>query len=248
MSKTNLLNKNFKWTLELAYVVGLLFTDVNMSKDGRHMAIKSSDLQLLKTFKTCLNISNKIKRSKNNGWAKKPIYVIQFGNVQLYRWLLKIGLFPAKTYTIGEIKIPDKYFRDFLRGHLDGDGCILTYRDFWNTFKDPKYIYTRLWIRFYSASEKHILWLKKKINKLLNIEGHLWERDTQRPDQNTKMWEIRFAKKESIKLINQIYYKDNLPCLERKRRIALKTLKKISKEKRRKYVKKQKSKIIFSVV
>ena len=182
--------------------------------------MRSSDVQLLETFKSCLNIQTKISQSKNDGWAKKPCYVVQFSNIQLYNWLLTIGLFPAKTYTIGELKIPNEYFRDFLRGHIDGDGSIWTYQDKWNTFKNSKYIYTRLWVRFLSASEEHIKWIQSKIFQLQNIKGHLWERKPSRPDQTTSMWEVKFAKKDSIKLLSWLYYSPDIPCLKRKGAIA----------------------------
>ena len=220
MPKAKLPDKDFKWTPELAYAVGLITTDGNLSKDGQHITMRSSELQLLKNFKKCLNLSNKIARSRNDGWAKKPCYRVQFGSAQFYRWLLKIGLFPAKTYTIGKLDIPDKYFPDFLRGHLDGDGSISTYVDRWNTFKNPKYIYTRLFIRFQSVSKKHIDWLRGRIYDLLSIKGHLWEAKPSRFYQTASTWVLKFAKKDSIKLLSWIYYKSNLPCLKRKRKIA----------------------------
>lgn len=222
MSRKKLPDKNFKWTPELAYATGLIATDGCLSGDSRHIIMRSSDLELLKTFKKCLFLSNKIKRTTCNGWAKKPSYKIQFGNVQLYRWFIKIGITPRKTYTIGEIKIPDKYFLDFLRGHLDGDGSVWTYKDYYNTFKNPKYIYDRLWVRFISANKNHITWLRKNIFRLINIKGRIYERKPKRNDQKTSLWEIRFAKKESIKVLSRLYYSPNVPCLKRKRKIATK--------------------------
>jgi len=220
MPKAKLPDKDFQWTPELAYVVGLLTTDGNLSKDGRHLTMRSSDLQLLKTFKGCLGLPCKIVQSRNERWTKKPCYRIQFSNVQFYRWLLKIGLFPAKTYTIGALNIPDEYFRDFLRGHLDGDGQVWTYKDRWNTFKNPKYVYTRLWTRLLSASKTHIQWLREGITRLIDIKGHVWERKISRPNQTTSIWEVKFAKKDSIKLLSWLYYSPNVPCLIRKRKIA----------------------------
>jgi len=220
MPRKKLPDKNFKWTPKLAYIIGLITTDGCLSNDGRHIIMRSSDIQLLKTFKECLNLSNKIARSKNDGWATKPSYRVQFSAVQFYRWMLKIGLFPAKTYTIGKIKIPDKYFRDFLRGHLDGDGSVITYKDYWNTFKNPKYIYTRLYVGFMSASKKHMLWLRETICRIASLKGHLMERKPFRPDQTTSMHHLKFAKKESIKLLSWIYYNSDVPCLKRKRKIA----------------------------
>jgi len=220
MPKPKLPDKDFRWTPELAYVIGLLVTDGNMSKDGRHITMRSSDAQLLETFKECLNISTEIKQSKNDGWARKPSYRAQFSYVQFYRWLLKIGLFPAKTYTIGKIDLPDKYFKDFLRGHLDGDGCILTHKDHYNTHKNPKYIYTRLWVKFMSASKIHMDWLRENIHRLLSVKGHFSERKPWREDQTASTWNLKFAKKESIKLLSSLYYQPNVPCLIRKRKIA----------------------------
>lgn len=225
MPKPKLPDKNFEWSPKLAYVIGLLTTDGNLSCDGRHITMRSCDLQLLRTFKKCLNLSNRISETFNNGWGKKRTYRIQFGNIQLYRWLLKIGLTPKKTYTVGKLEIPDNYFPDFLRGHIDGDGSIWTYKDYWNTFKNPKYIYTRLWIRFISASRIHIKWIRENIFRLLSIKGHLWERKPWRQDQTTSMWEVKFAKKDSIKLLSWLYYSSDVPCLIRKRKIAEKFIK-----------------------
>lgn len=225
MPKPKLPDKEFKWTPELAYAIGLLTTDGNLSKDGRHITMRSCDIQLLNTFKKCLNLPNKISETFHNGWGKRRTYRIQFSNVQLYRWLFKIGLTPRKTYTIGELKILDRYFPDFLRGHLDGDGSITTYKDRWNTFKNPKYVYTRLWVRFISASKFHIRWLQRKINKLLGVKGHLWERKPERPDQTATIYGIKFAKKDSIRLLSWLYYNRKVPCLIRKRKIAEKFIK-----------------------
>lgn len=223
------------WTNDLAYIVGLLVTDGNLSKDGRHINLRSSDKDLLQTFKNCLSLNNKIALSINNGYAKKPSYRIQFGNVQLYKWLLEIGLFPAKTYTIGGIKIPDQYFRDFLRGHLDGDGTIMTYQDKYGFYRGRQYINQRVYIKFISASKIHIDWLYNKIRELTLLKGSL---ATSHPEKGkVPIWTIKFSKIESIKLIYWIYYKENLPCLQRKMLLAKQILQTVLDTKRKKYTK-----------
>ena len=183
MSRHKVSDKEFQWTPKLAYAVGLLVTDGNLSGDGRHINMRSSDKELLETFCKCLNLKNRIAQTHNDGWARKPAYRVQFGNVQLYRWLLRVGLFPNKTYTIGILNIPNDYFWDFLRGHLDGDGSITTYSDRWNTFKSPKYVYTRLWLRFISASREHVDWLQSRIFALSGTKGHRAQAKISRPYQ-----------------------------------------------------------------
>lgn len=125
--------------------------------------------ELLETFRSCLDLNNTIAQSVNDGYAKKPSYRVQFGNAKFYRWLLQIGLTPAKTYTIGEIKVPNQYFPDFLRGHLDGDGTVLVYQDNYNNYKSRMYTNQRLYVKFISVSENHIRWLHKKIKLLARM-------------------------------------------------------------------------------
>jgi hypothetical protein len=48
--------------------------------------------------------------------------------------------------------VPDEYFVDFLRSCIDGDGSITTYTDRYNTFKNPQYVYARLYVSLVSAS------------------------------------------------------------------------------------------------
>src|SRR3989338_8156667 len=194
------------WTSELAYAIGLLTTDGNLSKDGRHIEFTSKDKNLVETFKKCLSLKNKIGK-KTRGYSKiKQYYRVQFGNVILYKWLLKIGLMPNKSRRLGTLKIPNAYFADFLRGDMDGDGCI-------RKFQDPVYKNSqRLYVVFHAASHKHIQWLRGKIHELLSIRGFI--------EQTTRQFRLTFAKKESLKLLPYLYHRENLPSLIRKHKLA----------------------------
>lgn len=229
MPKQKILNKKIVWDSNLAYAVGLLVTDGNLSRDGRHITFRSTERSLLNTFKKCLGLKNKIGYTDNFQGQR-----VQFSNVTFYNWLLKIGLFPAKTYTIGKIKIPHKYFRDFLRGHLDGDGSIIVYLDHYNVYRGRTYTNKRIFVKFTSASEAHIKWLLQKINLLADVRGALIYKP---PPTRSRVptWDIKFGKKESIKLLKWIYYKKDIPCLKRKKLIAKKAIAEISKERRKKY-------------
>lgn len=231
MPKAKLPFKEFTWTSQLAYAVGLLATDGNLSGDGRHIIMRSSDIDLLEIFKNCLNLNNKIGRTQN---GKVVSYRVQFGNIQFYNWLLKIGLFPAKSYTIREINIPDKFFRDYLRGSIDGDGNICTYVDRYNIYRGRGYTTQRLFIRIVSASRKHIAWQRSKIKNITGLSGALIKNNPA-DEHRVPIWELKFAKKESLQLIDWIYYRPDIPCLERKRKIAQEAIEVISRQKRREY-------------
>lgn len=194
------------WNTNIAYAIGLITTDGNLSKDGRHIIFVSQDMVLVKLFKKCLGITNKIS-VKTSGYSKKTgkYYFTQFGNVNFYRELLAIGLTPNKSKNISTLSIPKRYFSDFLRGHLDGDGTIRTYND-------PIYPNShRLYTTFMSASKAHIQWLQNQIEKIYGIKG--------RSRAVPRAWVLVYAKRESKILLPALYYNRQIPFLRRKKQL-----------------------------
>lgn len=120
--------RRIKWSPKLAYAIGLIASDGNLSIDEKDLELTSKDVQLLEAFKKCLGLINKIG-FKRSGFSKRKCARVQFCDVTLYRWLIKLGLTPHKSKTIGKLKIPNKYFFDFLRGVFDGDGSCYSYWD-----------------------------------------------------------------------------------------------------------------------
>jgi hypothetical protein len=198
--------KPIKWDSNIAYAVGLITTDGNLSPDGRHICMVSNDIQLLETFRNCLNLSNKICPKRSGYTGLETSHKIQFGNVIFYKWLLDLGLTPKKSKTINNLKIPDEYFFNFLRGHLDGDGYIRKYQD--KVFPKSQ----RLYLNFYSASAMHLQWLQKSIKNLSGANGKI--------SKKTNEYVLIYAKKESLKLIPLIYPNKNVPRLQRKYEIV----------------------------
>ncbi|OIO47726.1 MAG: hypothetical protein AUJ32_02235 [Parcubacteria group bacterium CG1_02_40_82] len=191
------------WTKKFAYAIGLLTTDGSLSIDGRHINFTSKDRELILIFKKCLGLKNKIGKKSRAKDKEKKYFQIQFGDVNFYRFLLTIGLTPTKTKIISRIRIPEKYFFDFLRGHFDGDGTFYSY---WDPRWHSSFMF---YLVFISASKKHIDWLRLKIFKKLKIRGHI----NQSGKKNT--YQLKYAKNEAKKLLPKIYSK-NAPCLLRK--------------------------------
>jgi hypothetical protein len=198
--------KEVVWSEKLAYAVGLLVTDGCLSRDGRHIDLTSNDRQQLENFMYCIDREIRIS-TKPSTYTKKEVTRVQFSDVVLYDFLTGIGLTPNKTKTIGAVSIPDEYFFDFLRGHHDGDGSFYSYFD--PRWKSSFVFY----LAFISASEKHVSWLHDSIRRLCGVEGHR----TFSGREGHKIHGIRYAKKETVKVLERMYHNPKVTCLSRKR-------------------------------
>lgn len=194
---------NIRWSASFAYTIGLIATDGCLSSDGRHIDLTSKDLDQLKNFIKILRLKYKIGLKSRSAKGERKYYRVQFGDVKFYKFLLKVGLTPNKSTTIGVLRIPDKFFADFLRGALDGDGYTYSY---W----DPRWRSSfRLYLGFTSASLKHLEWINETIKRLYCIEGRI--------KKNKNCFYLVYAKTNSVVLANFLYHSNKVICLERKR-------------------------------
>jgi intein-encoded DNA endonuclease-like protein len=182
-----------KWSRKFAYAIGLIATDGNLSKDGRHVVFTSKDEESIKDFLKALSLDSKsvsIKRKGSGSNKEKDYYFVQIGDVVFYRFLNSIGLTTNKSKSIGAIKVPSKYFIDFLRGHFDGDGSFFSYWD--KRWKSSFMFY----LSFVSASLEHIDWLRQEIHNLFNVKGHITK---------SSVFQLKYAKSEATQIIKGLY-------------------------------------------
>lgn len=196
------------WTPEFAYAIGIIATDGNLSSDGRHLNITSKDLEMALTVKHILGLSNKIGKKARGGAREKNYYVLQFGDKNFYDFLLSIGLTPAKSRTICKVDVPQQYFRDFLRGCIDGDGSI-------GAFSHPESKRPQIRLRLTSASPPFLAHMLSSIRNFFPVTGgHIYT------EQRKSVSTLSFGKADSLELLRLMYYEESLPCLKRKRTIA----------------------------
>lgn len=196
------------WSSNLAYVVGLLASDGCLATVQPLIDLTSVDIEQLENYKKCLGIETKIGKK----WSSKGrvAYRVQLKNVLFYNWLQTIGIMPNKSKTLGSVKIPNKYFFDFLRGLFDGDGCSYSYYD--PRWKSSFMFY----LSFTSASPLFLKWLRTHLKRQIGVSGHIV--------QSSGVGCLRFAKAESLKIIEKMYYSPTVVCLSRKRKKIKKTL------------------------
>ncbi|MBI2096594.1 MAG: LAGLIDADG family homing endonuclease [Candidatus Sungbacteria bacterium] len=184
-------NFAIRWSQNTAYGIGLLTSDGNLSPDGRHFYFVSVDRELAENLKTAFQLKNKIvRRSRLRGGIEK-YFVIQFGNVSLYRALNKIGITSTKSKTIKSVLIPRIYFSDFLRGLFDGDGTFYT---FWDKRWPNSFGYQ---ISFASASFPFINWLMEQLAVRYDVKGFVRRGDG--------VFNLRYVKRDSRKIFAVMY-------------------------------------------
>lgn len=194
------------WTPCFAYAIGLIVTDGNLSPDQRHIHFTSKDLELAELFKKCLQLNNKIGKKARGGETEKKYFVVQFGDIKFYNFLLSLGLMQNKSKIIGRLKIPRKFWADFLRGCIDGDGSI-------GCFKHPESKNPQLRVRLFSASTVFLQWMKTTSNKYVKLDGG-WIDNCQRA------FVLCYGINDSKKLLKFIYYDKLIPRLTRKYLLA----------------------------
>ena len=202
------------WTPTLAYAVGLIATDGNLSPNHKSTNLVSADIDLLEGFKRCIPRAGRIGRHGPNSWH------VTVSSVDFYRWLQSIGLTPAKSLTLGGIDVPDAVFTDLTRGLMDGDGSLENYvhHPGGNVSRYPNYRYERLNVCFHSASPKHLAWLRDRLRHLLSIDGAILKAKLKR-DRRNHMYELKYGKHASLTLLPLMYADPDAPRLARKWKI-----------------------------
>ena len=94
---------HIQWSADFAYAVGLIASDGCLSQDLRHVSFVSIDMEQVLNYQKCLDTSCKIGISKSS--IGTPAFRVQLSDTDFYKFLVGIGLTPAKSKTIGKLLI-----------------------------------------------------------------------------------------------------------------------------------------------
>jgi intein-encoded DNA endonuclease-like protein len=112
-----------KWSPEMAWILGLIFTDGNLTNSGV-VTLTSIDLEMLEKVKSLLDSTIHIRKQTQGYDKSKYIYILRFGHEKMTQNLKKLGLTTQKSLTMTFPDIPEEYVRHFIRGCWDGDGSV----------------------------------------------------------------------------------------------------------------------------
>ena len=118
-------------TEKKAYWLGFIYADGNISSKNHvfQIGLSLKDQEHLQKFASIFNKIVKIYINKNSLDEGMDGFraILNIGNYYLYHSLINIGIKPRKTYSDDYSvwnNIPKELKRHFLRGFMDGDGCI----------------------------------------------------------------------------------------------------------------------------
>jgi len=105
----------------MAYVLGYIFADGNVSKNDNRVRISSIDIDILEAINILVCEQNLIRQESNmNGqW-----YTLTIPSQEIQQDLMNLGVTPNKSLTCTYPQVPHQYQHDFVRGYFDGNGCV----------------------------------------------------------------------------------------------------------------------------
>lgn len=206
-------NQNFfkEPSKEMAYVLGWLFSDGNITSNKSTFRLKLAikDIKILEKIRRVLKTNSPIKIVSQIVPSKKytgKYALLRVNNTLMCQDLIKLGCVPYKTHKFNIPPIPKKLLPHFVRGYFDGDGSI--------SFNKPNTIK----IRIVSANRKFIrnlaLIFKRKLNISLNYK------------RVKNIWQCEYYGDNARKICNWMYAGCGGLYLERKRKRFKEHLKK----------------------
>ena len=105
-------------TEEKAYFLGIMFSDGSVGRNQFYLKLKDEDVVI--KFKNSLKCSYPIKHNE----SPYSNYILEISCQEMCNDLIKLGCVPNKTKIIQFPNIPKELNRHFIRGFMDGDGCI----------------------------------------------------------------------------------------------------------------------------
>lgn len=215
------------WSDKMAYILGFIVADGSLEDAsylrGKYLRVSSTDREILEKIRTVMSSEHNIVTikprkllDKGKVYITKEKYLLRIGSHKIYNDLFNLGLYPNKSKSIAMPCVPLDFRPHFIRGYLDGDGCI------YHAQKRQ-----RLEVIFTSGSRLFLKELSALIGLMVDIK-------ISRVLFNSRAFQIRYSTGDAVPLLKYLYSgTENKLYLERKYRILLNFLKSGEEKNRR---------------
>lgn len=198
------------WSSEMAWVLGLIYSDGNILYEGisnqYRISISQKEPEILEKAKVLMKSNAKLifrPKIKYPNTVAGELYKLEIRSKKVFTDLTKIGLKPIKSLDLEFPKIPSGFGRHFIRGLWDGDGSVYVSQ---KKLIEASYI---------SGS---LIFIKGMLKELYR-EGFP-ERTIHSTKRKNVSYSFKFFGTQCKKLYHYLY--DGVPksmCLERKREV-----------------------------
>lgn len=205
-------------TEEKAYWLGFIYADGTLIKQQYANALKidlsSCDISHLHKLKQCMDSNVNIPTYKSNGGYSNNTEYARFKIVsdKICNDLERHGVYYNKTLILKRPNIDYKLIKDFIRGYIDGDGCITSYmrKDSIKRTYSLKIVGTLDMLNF----------IKEYIeeNSSIKINKYYYRK------KNSKVASIEVGGNNQVEKALNLFYKDAKIYLNRKYELYLKVL------------------------
>lgn len=214
--------EEWRWTPEGAYVLGFFAADGTMTvnpRGSKYIEFVSCDYEILEKVCRLLGASQKISTKTRPYETPTPTYRVQIGSKYLFDKFAELGFTPNKSKTLKFPEVPDDLIRHFVRGYLDGDGCV-TYR--WQLDKRYNKLRQLLTVRFICGSRSFL----ESLRDVLRVSVQVGNGSISPANGS---YHLQYAMKDSIILFGYFYRDVPENCfLSRKHRTFEKAINEIS--------------------
>lgn len=165
-----------------AYILGFIFSDGNIFNNTVKINLIKSDSEILYDIGNKIFLDGNIQIHEIKGETKvwkngkkyfsKPQTALILTRKNIVTSLKKNGLTPKKTFTIRFPDIDTIFYKDFIRGYFDGDGCFYISKKYKNN--------NRINI---TSNTLFINKLSKIIENILNIDCKIKESNIKNIDR-----------------------------------------------------------------
>lgn len=178
-------------TEEKAYFLGIMFSDGSVSKNQFYLKLNDEDVII--KFKNALKCDYNIIHNETPYYN----YILEVSSNKMCNDLIALGCTINKTKSIQFPNIPSNLWNHFIRGFIDGDGCIRVGKTRGKDFLDIA-----------SASYSFIIQLKEKLTPYSSHLGICKEK-------KYDVWHLRCCGKQ-VKILLDWIYKDATIYMNRK--------------------------------
>jgi hypothetical protein len=208
------------------YLLGAYMADGNVDKRINRFgfSISSKDKDWLEILKNKINknrivMTTRLYENKN---------YLQFNSKNIKNWFISWGCIPNKSLSLRiEKEIPSEYVKDFLRGVVDGDGCVCLFNKN-DKHKNKTYKYKVASCYISSASKTFVDQLMNIIPKEYNPRIYTISPENKKDcfingkkiNNNNYYYRVRFFGKNALNFLNYIYYTGHELSMPRKLNIV----------------------------